>query len=33
MRSIVERLDLRRALADEGTLTKLRMAGFAARTR
>jgi len=28
MRSIVERLDLRRALADEGTLAKLRMAGF-----
>jgi tight adherence protein C len=28
MRSIVERLDLRRALADEGTVTKLRVAGF-----
>lgn len=28
MGSIVERLDLRRALADEGTLTKLRLAGF-----
>jgi len=28
MKSIVERLDLRRALADEGTLAKLRMAGF-----
>lgn len=28
MRSIVERLDLKRALADEGTVAKLRMAGF-----
>jgi tight adherence protein C len=28
MRSIVDRLDLRRALADEGTLQKLKMAGF-----
>ena len=28
MKSIVERLDLRRALVDEGTLNKLRMAGF-----
>ncbi len=28
MRSIVERLDLRRALADEATVTKLRVAGF-----
>jgi tight adherence protein C len=28
MRSIVDRLDLRRALADEGTMQKLRMAGF-----
>ena len=28
MKNIVERLDLRRALADEGTLSKLRMAGF-----
>jgi tight adherence protein C len=28
MRSIVERLDLKRALADEGTVSKLRMAGF-----
>jgi tight adherence protein C len=28
MRNIVERLDLRRALVDEGTLTKLRTAGF-----
>ena len=28
MKSIVERLDLRRALVDEGTLSKLRMAGF-----
>ncbi len=28
MRSIVERLDLRRALADESTVAKLRMAGF-----
>ncbi len=28
MKSIVERLDLRRALADEGTMNKLKMAGF-----
>ena len=28
MRSIVERLDLRRALVDEGTLNKLKVAGF-----
>src|SRR5690606_30474233 len=28
MRNIVERLDLRRALVDESTLNKLRMAGF-----
>ncbi|MBO6717829.1 MAG: type II secretion system F family protein [Rhizobiaceae bacterium] len=28
MRSIVERLDLKRALADENTVSKLRMAGF-----
>ena len=28
MQSIVERLDLRRALADESTLSKLKMAGF-----
>jgi tight adherence protein C len=28
MRNIVERLDLRRALADEGTLQKLKVAGF-----
>lgn len=28
MRSIVERLDLKRALADESTVSKLRMAGF-----
>ena len=28
MRSIVDRLDLRRALADEGTMAKLKMAGF-----
>lgn len=28
MRAIVERLDLKRALADEGTMQKLRMAGF-----
>ncbi|MGD9914198.1 MAG: type II secretion system F family protein [Rhizobiaceae bacterium] len=28
MRNIVERLDLRRALADEATLAKLKMAGF-----
>jgi tight adherence protein C len=28
MRSIVDRLDLRKALADEGTMAKLRMAGF-----
>ncbi|MBX3530903.1 MAG: type II secretion system F family protein [Rhizobiaceae bacterium] len=28
MKDIVERLDLKRALADEGTLSKLRMAGF-----
>jgi tight adherence protein C len=28
MRNIVDRLDLRRALVDEGTLTKLRTAGF-----
>lgn len=28
MRAIVERLDLKRALADEGTLQKLKMAGF-----
>lgn len=28
MRSIVDRLDLRRALVDEATLTKLRLAGF-----
>src|SRR5919108_1321235 len=28
MKSIVERLDLNRALVDEGTLSKLRMAGF-----
>ena len=28
MRNIVERLDLKRALADEGTMQKLRMAGF-----
>lgn len=28
MKNIVERLDLRRALADENTLAKLRMAGF-----
>jgi tight adherence protein C len=28
MRKIVERLDLRRALADENTVNKLRMAGF-----
>lgn len=28
MRNIVERLDLRRALADEGTLNKLKVAGF-----
>ncbi len=28
MRTVVERLDLRRALADEGTLQKLKMAGF-----
>ncbi len=28
MRNIVERLDLRRALADESTMQKLRMAGF-----
>lgn len=28
MRSIVERLDLRRALADENTIAKLRVAGF-----
>ena len=28
MKSIVERLDLRRALADESTLNKLKMAGF-----
>jgi tight adherence protein C len=28
MRAIVDRLDLRRALADEGTMAKLRMAGF-----
>lgn len=28
MRSIVDRLDLRRALADENTIQKLRMAGF-----
>ena len=28
MKAIVERLDLRRALVDEGTLSKLRMAGF-----
>lgn len=28
MRSVVDRLDLRRALADENTLAKLRMAGF-----
>jgi tight adherence protein C len=28
MKDIVERLDLRRALADENTLAKLRMAGF-----
>ncbi len=28
MRNIVDRLDLRRALADEGTMQKLRMAGF-----
>ncbi|OQM74786.1 type II secretion system F family protein [Manganibacter manganicus] len=28
MRNIVERLDLKRALADEGTLQKLKMAGF-----
>lgn len=28
MRSIVERLDLRRALADENTIAKLRLAGF-----
>ncbi|WP_048645346.1 type II secretion system F family protein [Nitratireductor soli] len=28
MRAIVERLDLRRALADEATVAKLRMAGF-----
>ncbi len=28
MRTVVERLDLKRALADEGTLQKLKMAGF-----
>jgi len=28
MRAIVERLDLKRALADEGTMQKLKMAGF-----
>ena len=28
MRNVVERLDLRRALADEGTLQKLKVAGF-----
>jgi hypothetical protein len=28
MRNIVERLDLKRALADESTVAKLRMAGF-----
>ncbi|MFH1794855.1 MAG: type II secretion system F family protein, partial [Pseudomonadota bacterium] len=28
MKHIVERLDLRRALADESTMTKLRLAGF-----
>lgn len=28
MRNIVERLDLKRALADEGTMTKLKVAGF-----
>ena len=28
MRNIVERLDLKRALADEGTMQKLKMAGF-----
>jgi tight adherence protein C len=28
MKTIVERLDLRRALVDEGTLSKLKMAGF-----
>jgi tight adherence protein C len=28
MRAVVERLDLKRALADEGTMQKLRMAGF-----
>lgn len=28
MRNIVEKLDLRRALADEGTMQKLKMAGF-----
>ena len=28
MRNIVDRLDLRRALADEGTLQKLKVAGF-----
>jgi len=28
MRSVVDRLDLRRALADEATLTKLKLAGF-----
>lgn len=28
MKDIVERLDLRRALADEGTIAKLRLAGF-----
>jgi tight adherence protein C len=28
MRSIVDRLDLRRALADDGTMQKLKMAGF-----
>jgi tight adherence protein C len=28
MKSIVERLDLRRALVDEGTLNKMKMAGF-----
>ncbi|QDC02863.1 MULTISPECIES: type II secretion system F family protein [Phyllobacteriaceae] len=28
MRTIVERLDLKRALADEGTMQKLKMAGF-----
>jgi len=28
MRNIVERLDLKRALADEGTLQKLKVAGF-----